>query len=715
MGSTAASGFSRSRYRFGQFELDRDARELLKEGRKIPLQQQPFQILELLVLRAGEVVTREEIRQAVWPDDTHGQFDAGVGNAIRKIRVALNEDADNARFLETLPRQGFRFIAPVSLVMPQSAGEKAGLEAVASPVVARRGYWLAALAVLAVAIGVSVWFLSRPKAPTLAGTRPLVALGGRPTHPALSPNGEMLAFEWEGPEDDATAIYLQRLEDSSPVRLTSGKQADFWPVWSPDGKQIAYLRETSATRAQVQVKPVVGVGERVLFEISKGVGERPRLNWSPDGKWLVTAERKDMVEGKRQASYILVYSIEGGLRQPLTRPEVDWRGDSEAVFSPDSQRIAFRRTRPESGNEDLYHVGLDGGEPVAYTSDRVAVAALEYTADGGLLFSSRRGGWLRNLWWIAPGGGNPQLVSDPAFDLGSPTVSRDGKHLAYVKVQYDINLWRVGKEGGQPMAISPSEFVESNPTFSSDGQKIAFISGRTGKMEIWTAGLNGAGAVQLTAGGGSLVGVPQWSPDGKQVAFDWRVKGREGIYVISNAGGTARPLAIGSAGESIPRWSRDGRFVYFNSNRSGKQEVWKVGAGGGEVVQVTRGGGCAGTESPDGRALYFAKPGVKGIWSAALVNGLLAGAEKLVVAELIPEDCGNWALGPNDIFYIQRSAEARNRGTIYSHPLAGGADVAVHAMRAPPLWNGSGLAVSPDGKSILFAEVDRDGTSIYGR
>jgi len=107
--------------RFGLFEADLGTGELRKRGRKVPLQDQPFQVLALLLRHRGEIVAREELQRALWPADTFVEFEHGVNTAIKKLRQALGDSADNPRFIETLPRKGYRFIAPVESVgLPES-------------------------------------------------------------------------------------------------------------------------------------------------------------------------------------------------------------------------------------------------------------------------------------------------------------------------------------------------------------------------------------------------------------------------------------------------------------------------------------------------------------------------------------------------------------------------------------------------------------------
>ena len=114
--------------RFSVFELDRDSRELFKQGRKVKLQGQPFELLVALLERPGEVLTREQLRQKIWPSDTVGDFDHGLNRAVNKIREALGDSADTPRFIETVPRRGYRFIGPIQ--EPEKLSEESALRLV---------------------------------------------------------------------------------------------------------------------------------------------------------------------------------------------------------------------------------------------------------------------------------------------------------------------------------------------------------------------------------------------------------------------------------------------------------------------------------------------------------------------------------------------------------------------------------------------------------
>src|SRR5512141_41890 len=167
-GSLNANELSDTR-RFGVFELDLRAGELRRNGMKIKLQEQPFQVLAQLLERPGEVVTREDLRNRLWPADTFVDFDHSLNAAIRRLRDALGDSAENPTFVETVARRGYRFLAPVSEVPSNGnrlveAAVGTSEPAVAEPVLRRR--WIIAVtAIVLVLAGVLVGFFLAQRAP----------------------------------------------------------------------------------------------------------------------------------------------------------------------------------------------------------------------------------------------------------------------------------------------------------------------------------------------------------------------------------------------------------------------------------------------------------------------------------------------------------------------------------------------------------------------
>src|ERR1700751_2024892 len=208
--------------RFGLFEADLQTGELRKNGLKVSWQGQPFQVCAILLSRAGELVSREELRQQVWPEDTFVDFDHALNTAITKIRLALGDQADNPRFVETLPRRGYRFIAPVD---KPNAPEPVLLPP-PEPAEARRpkARWIAGAALLlALLSAVGIWRFARTRAeaalPPLEVV-PMAAMPGFESDPSFSPDGNQVAFAF-GAERDKCGIYTILVGGDKALRLTS--------------------------------------------------------------------------------------------------------------------------------------------------------------------------------------------------------------------------------------------------------------------------------------------------------------------------------------------------------------------------------------------------------------------------------------------------------------------------------------------------------------
>src|SRR5579883_2084023 len=565
----------------------------------------------------------------------------------------------------------------------------------AVPARPRRGARFAAgAAILLLAAAAALKLAGTSSPPAFDNLRPFVTGKGAPTHPSFSPSGDTLAFEWEGPGDRFINVYLQRLDSSSPVRFTHDDANSTWPVWSKDGREIAFLRQLSPVRMAIVSVPLSGAGERVWTEVEKGDMDRPRLDWSPDGTWFATAQRVGGIQS------ILLFSRSTGERRVLTRTPAGWRGDSEPVFTPDGKQVAFRRTQPASGLEDIYIVPVTGGEPRRLTFDNRPISALVFTPDGGLVFSSKRAGTIRGLWWLPPGGGRLRRLTSTAVDAGSPAVSRDGRHVAFVKVLFDTDIWRADTGSA---AASPASLI------APDGRRIAFLSSRDGAPEIWTCDARGANSVRLTNAAGAAVGLPQWSPDGQSIAFESYPKGQAEIHVAPAAGGPERTLVSGAYDNTVPRWSADGRAIYFASNRAGRMQLWRINLGDRSESLVVD-DGYAATESRDGRTLYFTRRSGPGIWRVALANGWPGGDPVRVLPDA-RQDWGSAALGSKGLYYLQLGGGFPIRYLDF----ATGESRTLFTPKGQPLWRGAELAISPDERTILYTVVEKDGLNIFVR
>lgn len=262
--------------RFGVFEVDLEAGELHKNGLKVKLQEQPFQVLALLLERAGEVVTGEELCASLWPDGTFVEFDRSLNIAVNKIREALGDSAASPRFVETVPRRGYRFIAPVEKLGP--APPAGATAAPPSPPRRRvRAAWMVLPAAVA-AVGAVLWYSGWRTPGEKASPRivPLTSYPGQELYPTFSPDGNEIAFAWNGAAGDNFDIYRLPIGAVEPLRLTHDPAEDFSPAWSPDGRLIAFKRVLAPGKTAVFLIPALGGSEQKVLKATMSDTPDPR-------------------------------------------------------------------------------------------------------------------------------------------------------------------------------------------------------------------------------------------------------------------------------------------------------------------------------------------------------------------------------------------------------------------------------------------------------
>ena len=478
------------------------------------------------------------------------------------------------------------------------------------------------------------------------------------------------------------------------LRLTKQASLDFNPVWSPDGRYIAFCRILKGATG-IYIIPALGGAERrvrnTLWDDQEfhEVFWFGRLSWSPDGKLLAYSDRAS----RRESASIFLLSLDSLEVRRLTSP-LRSRGDFNPEFSPDGQTLAF--ARDSQGVQSIYAIPVSGGEEQRLTSDTTQKWGLAWTPDGReVVFAS--GGW---LWKISLRGGEPERLQ---FGQDGVQPSIRGNRLVYVQRTLNNNIWRRDLNSlvsaSPPDKVISSTRMESGPQFSPDGSKIAFESTRSGAYEVWLCRSDGSSLMQLTHFSPSVTGTPRWSPDGQQIAFDSRPAGNADIFVIDSQGGPPRKLTSEPSNEVVPSWSRDGRWIYFASDRTGGWEVWKMPSTGGSAVQVTRHGGFAAFESPDGRFLYYAKGlTVPGLWRIP-ING---GEEIELISSLEAGYWGYWAVVENGIYYLDTTTKPGIAFfDITTHRTTRVFDLENRAARQDP-----GLAVSPDQRTILYTQLD---------
>ncbi len=371
-------------------------------------------------------------------------------------------------------------------------------------------------------------------------------------------------------------------------------------------------------------------------------------------------------------------------------------------FDPDGSRLALKRNEVQIVVIDE-RTGASRSLPA-----RASWPGLTWTADGkALLFS-----WFGRLGEVdLRGAATRQPPMQFRYDVMDVTVR--GKQMACVRWEFEHSIWslklrRSGERvaAGEKTQLIASTSWDDTPQFSPDGKSIAFSSGRAGSPEIWVSGADGLNVRRLTFLNGYSAGTPRWSPDATRIVFDARPPAAQpSIYVVPASGG--QPIRLTNAEADVPSWSRDGRWIYYHSRAD--DQIWKIPASGGTPVAVTRGGGFEAFESADGRKLVYSKSDeAQGIWMLDLSTR----QERPIPALAHAGELRRWTLAPRGIYFVPNAEDDSHKAVINYFDFATGHTSPV-AEVGPLVAAGPGvLAVSPDESVLLYVPAGRDNRDI---
>ena len=544
--------------RFGLFELDLVARELRKSGVRIKLQDQPFQILAILLERPGEIVTREELQKRLWPEGTFVDFDISLNSAVKKLRQALSDDSENPRFIETLYRRGYRYIGPVNGTSPPPAPTLGSAKAVptppasegSSPSVPARDFRVLAWATLAVlALVATGLFWSRPSQPPRITGYTQITHDGR-------------AKGWDGLVTDGTRLYIEEIElDRFVISEVSASGGETTIL--PTSLRDLAIGDISASGTELLVGTLPGtVGEGSLWALPVPAGSPRRLGdlvahsaaWSPGSSEIAFSKGPELfVANSDGANPRKLATLGGEIR--------------DVRFSPDGRLLRFTVHDLKTDQSSLWEANRDGSglHPLLPGwNDAPQECCGRWTPDGKyFLFRSYRAG--RENIWVLPGrahwfGGRakPMQLTNGPLDFTLPTPSTDGKRIFAVGFQPRGELVRYdAKTGFVPYLGGISAM---GLAFSPDRQWVAYVS--VPDQTLWRSKVDGGERLQLTNGSEMQAFLPRWSPDGKQLVFmggtpksNWRA------YLIDANGGAPRDVVPGAEIGYDPSWSPDGGSI----------------------------------------------------------------------------------------------------------------------------------------------------------
>ena len=687
--------------RFGNYEVDLRSGELRKAGVKLKFGGQPFQVLSILLERPGDVVTREELQKRLWPD-TFVDVDHNLNTAINKIREVLGDSAESPRFVETLPRRGYRFIGeleppvqpavPIVTVEPDRGSRSR-----------RRWLKIAAgvVAIVVVALAAVVGYRwHRPQSPQQQAAVPVIpftAFPGVATSPAFSSDGSRIAFAWNGdPSHGAKGfdLYVKALGSETLLRLTQHPSEWISPAWSPDGTQIAFHRLAGADTG-IYVVPALGGPERKLRSTRMPVtNDTTAINWSPDGKWIAFAD--EAPEDEHERIYLLSTETLEARQIPVNPMCI---GEGLPAFSHNGEYLAYWCLR---GGYDavLYSLPIRGGQPKTISSFRAFPNGLTWSADDEkLIYSlkSLRSGLSDELGEVTvENGSTKQLAFAESAML--PTVSSKGDKLAFSSLFTNSDIWRRDLLQPESPAVEliPSSRAQWDAQYSPDGKRIAFASQRSGLPGVWISSDDGTNLVQIS-NPNYVSGSPQWSPDGSRIAFDSHPGEHWEIFVADVAERKPRKLVTNITNVMRPHWSRDGKWIYFRAEEPGRTGVYRCSASGGDAIALAKDiNGINPRESFDGKTVYFASNHDKSTLKQVALPAQ-PGTESKVDGMLRIRMAELWTLSRSGIYFVPAEAP---RSLRYF-------DFATRQIR--PIFEVdkdfiSGLSVSPDGRWLLYSQ-----------
>jgi len=595
---------SNSRIAFDRFEVDLRSGELRRDGRRIRLQAQPFQLLALLIENAGEVVTRDEVCRALWQTDTFVDFDHSVAAAVSKIREALSDSAESPRFIETLPRKGYRFIGQIKRDLPQPAVLQTAreLKRTATPLAKWPATWpkiagwigLSLVAMLVVGFAWLRWNPHPKAVPPLTSYLQLTNFGDAVFSPAISTDGRMIAFIRGQDASFPTVgeIYTKLLPNGEPVQRTNDGWPKYGVTFSPDGSRIAYT---------------VAGNPSWHTETISALGGEPRL-FLPNSAGLTWLDEE----------HVLFSEIKTGLHMGLVTSTYR-RSELRDVYLPEHERgmAHYSYASPdriwvlvvEMGGTGAWQrcrlVPLDGSSTGSQVGPPGACTSAAWSPDGKWMYFSAVVNGSSHLWrQLFPKGELEQITSGPTDEAGV-AITPDGRSLVSAIGMAENGVWLHDTRGEH---LISSEGYASLPTFSRDGRSVYYLLRRESPKspsELWMTDLESRKSEPLVQGF-SIMSY-NVSPDGKEAIFaSLPESGRSQIWLASCDHGFA-PRLLASSGENTP-------FLGF-----GDDVIFSMSEGRSNYLFRMKKDGSGRTKIMEGPITNFMGISPDGRWAVAVV------------------------------------------------------------------------------------------------
>jgi Tol biopolymer transport system component/DNA-binding winged helix-turn-helix (wHTH) protein len=511
----------RTDFRVGDWTVQAELNSLTRDEVVRHIEPKVMKVLLTLSAQQGRVVPKEELISAVWPDTFVS--DDVLTRCISILRRITKDDPHTPHFIQTIPKVGYRLVAPVSELPAETQDNSPSLQDSSNPAPlllpvpsqtsgqpSRHRAWAFSVVVLIFITFLTVWSDQKSRAKLVGTPIPFrtiqfTSYSGEQIQPAFSPDGKQIAFVWITEDTASRRIYIKTIGTEEVKQLTFDSDEQFSPTWSPDGNQIAYLARSkdglslSVANVNSQVAP-----RKLLMPQEPSHWEQGALSWAPSGKSLIYPDHA----GTAPDSSIFLLDLHTFNTRSITMPPPGWEGDLNPAYSPNGKWIAFTRAS-ETAVRDVYFMSTATGELHQLTHDHMNIDSLAWTADSSfLIFSSNRGGKY-GLWKIGLKDKMPERLPVGTEDAYQPTVGPKAGELAYTQGSAIWSILRLQQSSGREASVQSDSVLtstqkDSAPSLSPDGRFFFFQSRRSGNQEIWIASQAGDQLRQLTFMAGPL-------------------------------------------------------------------------------------------------------------------------------------------------------------------------------------------------------------------
>ena len=741
-------------YEFDNFTVDLKERTLWRAGEPVALSAKAFELLTVLLENNGRVLEKSELMQRLWPETFVEEINLNVH--ISALRKAFGESAANYQYIETIPKRGYRFSANVKLIRAQQKainanpqenvialnsaareetmanltmiGASESKEIPITPVVEeptraeigaasqkrgqkkRIGLIILALAVVSLSVLGAYLYIKQknisasPVNPFLKITKQKLTASGKNLLPALSPDGEYVAYV----KDDSgkQSLWLMQVLSKSAVQIVAPAAVTYNAVtFTPDGKTIFYMLGDNQSQddSLYQIPLLGGTPKRVL------IGVNSAISFSPDGKRFAYI-KGNVSQGETS---LLIAGLDGSEQVLLTRkkPEMvaNWSG---VAWSPDGRWIAcmVRRFKAANFYMQALLVRLEDNREIAFGPDTwTYVGQIAWMKDNrGLVINGMTVDsplCARQLWRLSYPEGEATKLTDDIINYDGVNLALQSNSLVTSTAERVSRIWLVN--GKNPDEAKPIDSVlsdnfsqEFGMSWTPDGQ-IVYGSYQSGNADIWVMNRDGTNPRQLTSEP-TRETMPEVTPDGRYIVYVSKGAGSAHLWRMDSNGENRRQLTDGQ-GELDPVITLDSKWVVYNGFHSGVISLSKVPIDGGEPIRLTSEWSIRPAISPDGKLIAYLKMNeTRRRVEASLMP--FAGGEPIKVFPNMPVPdflLMQWSPDGQALHYIYKVDGASN---IWSQPLDGGSPKLLTHFKSDTIFR---FAWSQDGKTLA---LDRGAT-----